>query len=153
MAGLEGHLRQVADVPRGHHHAARIRVRLQRLEDLGDLVDVAAVPGVPRTPLDAVHRTQLAVLVRPLVPDADPVVLEPGHVRRPREEPEEFADHRLEVHALRRDQREALGQVVAQLPSEHRASARAGAVTLGGALTHNARQQVLVLAVDDAHVS
>ena len=87
------------------------------------------------------------------IPDADPVVLEPGHVRRTRQEPEEFADHRLEVHTLRRDQREALGQVVAQLPPEHRASARAGTVTLGGALTHNARQQVLVLAVDDAHVS
>ena len=153
VAGLERHLRQIADVPRGYHHAARIRVRLQRLEDLGNLVDVATIPGIPRTPLDAVHRAQLAVLVRPLVPDADAIVLEPGHVRRTRQEPQEFADHRLEVHALRRDQREALRQVVAQLRPEHGTRARAGAVTLGGALAHNARQQVLVLAVDGAHVS
>ena len=153
VAGLKRHFAQVTDVPRGDHHATRIRVRLQGLEDLGDLVDAAAISGVPGTPLDAVHRAEVAVLVRPLVPDADAVLLEPGHVGGAGQEPQKLAHHRLEVHALRRDQRKALGQVVAQLRPEQGTRARAGAVTLGSAFGHDARQQVLVLAVDDAHVS
>ena len=48
------------------------------------------------------------------------------------------------MHALRGDEREALGQVEPQLPPEHAARARAGAVALDGAVLEHVAQQVFV---------
>ena len=153
VARLQRHLLQVADVPRRDHHAPRVGVGSKRLQHGGDLVDASAIPGVPRTPLHAVHRPEVAVLVRPLVPDADPVLLQPGHVRGAGQEPQELADDGLDVNVLRRDQREPPREVVAQLRAEDGTRARARAIPLRGSLAHDAREEILVLAVRACHVS
>src|SRR5256886_7142466 len=71
MAGHEPHALELTHVPGADHDAARIRVGPEPLDRLGDLVDGAPVGCRPGAPLAAVDRAELAVRIRPLVPDRD----------------------------------------------------------------------------------
>ena len=72
----------------------------------------------PSSPLD----------VRPLVPDAHTVFLQPSHVRLSAQEPEQLVDNGPKVKELRSDGGKAPLEVESQLTTEHTASAGAGAV-------------------------
>ena len=103
-------------------------------------------PGVfPGTPLGAVNRPQVPVLIRPFVPNAHPVLLEVTDVGVPGDEPQQFIDDGLEVHLLGRQQRETIGKVAAQLVAEHAARARSCAVFLVNAVLHHVAHQVKIL--------
>src|ERR1041384_1706295 len=80
----------------------------------------------PPPPLLAVDRTELAVLVGPLVPDRHAVLLQVAHVRVALQEPQQLVDDRLHVQLLGREQRKALREVETHLAAEHGARARAG---------------------------
>jgi hypothetical protein len=84
----------------------------------------------PAAPLHAVDRAEVAVGLRPLVPDRHAAFLQPLRVAVAAQEPQQFEDDGLEVHLLRRDQREALAQVETHLVAEHAFRAGAGAVGL-----------------------
>ena len=133
MAGHQSHLVELRDVPCGDQIAAGIRVILQSVERLLDLIDVLSVWGGPGAPLHAVDRAQLAVLIRPLVPDADLVLLKELNIGLAFEEPQKLAQHRMEVDLLGGQQREGLGQVIAQLRTKNGARAGAGAIAFGRA--------------------
>ena len=75
VAGRQGHLVDQRRVPGGDDQPARVRILLQHRHQVGDLVDVAAVRRRPGAPLVAIHRAEVAVLVGPLVPDRDAVLL------------------------------------------------------------------------------
>ncbi len=137
MAGRERHPVEFTDVPRAHEDAAGVRVVAQQVDGARDLVDVPAVGRRPGPPLASVHRAEFALPVRPLVPDRYALFLERVHVGLAAQEPQQFLDHGLDVHAFRRDQRKARGQVETQLPAEHGQGAGAGAVRLArAALAH-----------------
>src|SRR5690606_19440742 len=97
-----------------------------------------------------VDRAEITVGPGPLVPDRDAVVLQPARVPVAAQEPQQLVGHRAEVHLLRGDQREAVGQPVAQLVAEDRTRARAGPVRLAGPGVEHAAEQVLVLRVRHA---
>ena len=61
----------------------------------------------PGAPLLAVDRAQFAVRVRPFVPDADAVLLQPAHVGVAAQEPQQLVDDGLQVQLLGGDQRKA----------------------------------------------
>ena len=70
----------------------------------------------------------------------DAALLQPAHVGVAAQEPEQLVEDRLEVQLLGGEQREAVAEVEAQLPAEHRERAGAGAVGLArAALQHFAR--------------
>ena len=75
MAGHERHLSQIGDVPGRDDDPARVRVRLDLSDDFAYLINVFPVGRRPRPPLNPVNRTQFAVLIGPLVPDADIVLV------------------------------------------------------------------------------
>src|SRR6185312_7200692 len=108
MAGHEVHLLELPDVPGTDQDAAGIRIAAKLLERHADLIDAASVGRQPRAPLLAVDRPQLAALIGPLIPDADTLVMKPGDVGVPPQEPEQLADDRAQVDPLRRHQRESL---------------------------------------------
>ena len=108
MARHERHLLQLADVPGADDDAPRIRDCAQLLDDLRDLVDAAPVRRRPCAPLLAVDRPELAVLVRPLIPDGHAVLAQPGDVGLAAQEPQQLVDHRAHVDLLGGDEREAL---------------------------------------------
>jgi hypothetical protein len=145
VAGHQCHLVQLGHVPGAHDDAARVGVGLERLDHVADLVDVSAVRRGPAAPLHAVHRAQVAVLARPLVPDGHAALFEPVVVARPREEPQQLHDDGLEVHLLGGHQRKALFQVEPHLVAEHARGARAGPVRLVYALREHVAHEVFIL--------
>ena len=82
----------------------------------------------------AVHRPQVAVLVRPFVPDGYLVVVQVLDVGVARNEPQQLVDNGAQVHLLGGEQREAVGQIEAHLIAEHALRAHAGAVALHNAI-------------------
>ena len=75
VARRQRHFIQFTHVPGRDNDTARVRIIFQLVYDGRDLVDMAAVRGRPRAPLLAVDRTQVAVLISPLVPDGDIVFM------------------------------------------------------------------------------
>src|SRR5947208_4530018 len=74
MTGHQAHALELTHVPGADHDAARIRVAPEPLDGLGDLVDGASALCRPGTPLPAVDRAELPVLIRPFGPDRDAVL-------------------------------------------------------------------------------
>ena len=153
VTGQQRHLRQVGDVPGADDDPARVGIGLELLDDVGDLVDVTAVGCRPGAPLDAVHRTEIAIRTRPLVPDRDVALLQPARVAVAAQEPEQLEDDRAQVHLLGRDQREAFAQVETHLVAEDALRSGARAVGLGDAVVADVAQEVLVLRADRALAS
>ena len=120
MAGRQRHAIHVGHVPGANDQAPRVGIGADLLQQLRDLVDVASVGRRPAAPLVAVDRAEVAVRVRPLVPDRDAVGLEVRDVGVAAQEPEELVHDGLRVHLLRRQQRKPARQVEAHLVAEHR---------------------------------
>src|SRR5262249_34867024 len=146
MAGWERHLVELADVPGAHHVAAGIRVALQVFHDLRHLVDLAAVRRRPETPLPAIDWPEIAVFVRPLVPNCHAMLVEVTHVGRALQEPEQFVDDRFHVQLLGGDERKTLRQVKAHLAAEQAQGTGSGAVPFPHAEVANLRKKVEILA-------
>ena len=92
--------------------------------------------------MGAVDGAQFAIGVGPFVPDRHAVVLQPAHVGRALEEPQQFIDDGLDVDLLGRHQRKAVLQVEAHLVAEHGARAGAGAIGFVGAMFVDMAHQV-----------
>ena len=144
VAGGKRHAVELADVPSAHDDPARVRILAQLLDHASDLVDVTSVSGCPGAPLPAVYGAELALLVRPLVPDRDTPLLERADIRLAAQEPEQLFDHGLEVYALGRDEWKARGEVETQLLSEHRERAGARAIHFAGTVLTDVAHQVEV---------
>ncbi|MNR33628.1 hypothetical protein D3C85_1513130 [compost metagenome] len=105
---------------------------------------MAAIRGGPAAPLDAVDRSQVAVGVGPFVPDGDALVLHPLHVRFAAQEPQQLHGDGLEMDAFGGDQREAFGQVEADLAAEHAGGAGPCTVGFVRAMGHDIAQEVFI---------
>ena len=92
VARRQRHFIQLADVPCRDDDPAGVRVVFQLVHHRADLVDMAAVRRRPGTPLFAVDRPQVAILIRPLVPDGDVVLVQIGDVGVALQEPQQFMD-------------------------------------------------------------
>ena len=141
MAGRQCHPVQLAHVPCRDDNAARIRVVFDLLNRDLDLVDHAAIDGFPRAPLLAVHRAEIVVLVRPLVPDRDAILFEIFGIGAALQKPQQFVDDGFQVALLGGDQREALGEIKTHLVTEHAGGAGAGAVGFMGAVFQHVLHQ------------
>ena len=130
--------------------AATVRTVAQAVDHVIDLVNAAAVPGRPGPPLPAVHGAEVTAFRGPFVPDADTVLLQPGHVGIPVQEPDELIDDALQVQLLGGQQRKPVIEVAAELPPEHRQGAGAGAVVLAHAVVEDIPEKIQVLLHDQA---
>ena len=145
VTGRQGHLFDVGHVPRAYEQAARVGVALYLVDKLCYLVDAVAVGTAPRAPLLAVHGSEVAVGVGPLVPDGNTVVVQVLYVGVAFQEPQQLVDNGAQVQFLSGEQRETLVEVETHLVAEHAAGARARAVHLVGAVVHHMTEQVKVL--------
>src|SRR2546427_11978582 len=64
-----------------------------------------AAPG-PVPPLLSIDRPQVAILIRPLVPDGHLIFLQVANVSLAPQKPQQFVDDGTQVQFLRREQRE-----------------------------------------------
>ena len=93
----------------------------------------------------AVDGAQFAVLVGPIVPDGDALVVQGLDVGVAGEEPQKFVDDGFQVQLLGRQQRKAGAQVEPHLIAEDALGAGAGAVALEHAFGPDVTEQVEVL--------
>ena len=126
--------------------APGVGVAFDAFNQARDLVDAASIGRLPVPPLFSVDRTQIAILVRPFIPDRHAVFLQVANVRVALQEPQQFVDDRARVQFLGRQQREAVLQAKAHLPAEHRQRPGAGAVGLVVAVFEHMAHEVEVLA-------
>ena len=140
------HLFEFTHIPRRDNQAARIGVLPDLAHHFGNLVHHAPVRRGPRAPLFAVHRAEVAVLVRPLVPDGNTVILEILDVGVTLQEPQQLMDDGFHVALLGGDQREAVLQVEAHLVAEHADRAGAGAVGFFRAVGEHVLHQIEIWA-------
>lgn len=145
VARREGHLVKICHVPCVHDDPARVRITLQCLDHRLDLVDVLAVRCRPGAPLRTVDRSQVAVLISPLIPDLDVPLLQPAHVRVTAQEPDQLAKHSASVDLLRRHERKPLAQIEAHLMAEDTERASTCTVTLLDPLFEDLAHKVQVL--------
>ena len=115
VARRQGHLINETRIPRGNDVASGIRVGLDLLHQLGNLVGVGAVGVGPAAPLVAVHRSEVAVFVGPLVPNADAVVLEVLDVGVALQKPQQLVDDRTQVQLFGGQHRKAFLQIKTHL--------------------------------------
>ena len=104
------------------------------------------VRGEPGPPLLPVDRAKLPVLVRPLVPDMNPVLGEIAGVGVAGQEPQELVDDRLHVQLLGGDERKPLGQIEAHLVAEDGQRPGAGPIRLFHAFVEGETHEVEILA-------
>jgi len=81
VARRQRHLVEFAGVPRADNVPPAVRVVFQPVDQPVNLIHRAAIRCAPVAPLRAVHPAKVAVLVRPLVPNRHPVVIEILDVR------------------------------------------------------------------------
>ena len=126
VARREGHPADLRRVPGRDDVAAAVRVVTDVVDDAGDLVDGAADRGSPIPPLRAVHAAEVAVGVRPFVPDGDTVLIQIADVRFAAQKPEQLVDDGFEMQLLGCQQREAFREVEPRLRAEPGVGADAG---------------------------
>src|SRR5439155_16590028 len=87
MTGHQGHLRQLRHVPGADDQTAAIGRLFDLPDQLGDLVYRLSTRPLPAPPLLAIDRTQVAIGIRPFIPDADPMLIQIADIRIAAEEP------------------------------------------------------------------
>ncbi len=100
VARRKRHAVHLGHIPRRDNHASRVRIVFQLLHHLADLVDGTALLVGPCTPLVSVDGSKLAILVGPLVPNGDAMLLQPTDVGVATKEPQQLVDDGLEVEFL-----------------------------------------------------
>ena len=108
VAGGQGHTVHLRRIPGRDDVPPRVRIALERVQHLRELVDGMSVRSRPGTPLMAVDRTEVPVLVGPFVPDGYLVVVQVLDVGIALDEPQQFIDNRTQMQFLGRQQGKSL---------------------------------------------
>jgi len=119
VAWRQGHVVHIRRVPGRNNQAPGIRVGADFIQNPLDLVDHAAIGGGPAAPLFTIDGSEVAILVGPVVPDGNAIVLEIADIGVALQEPEQFDNDRTQVQLLGRDHRETVSQIKAHLAPEH----------------------------------
>lgn len=153
MTRRQCHFRKIGDVPRADDQTTRVRVRLDLLNDLCDLIVDCAIRTFPSPPLLAVDRPEVALWIRPFVPDRHLIVMEISDVRVAFQEPQKFVEDRARRELLRGNERETLGEMEPHLPAEDRERADTRPIVLSGAVGKDVLEKVEVLTHGKSSIS
>jgi len=130
MTGWECHAVHISGVPRGYDQPSAIRILFDHLHQYGDLIDASTIGCWPVAPLVTIYRTEVAIGIRPFVPDLHTVIPEVLDIGITFQEPEQFMDDTFGMQFFRGKQRETIGKVEPHLVAETAHRASAGAVFL-----------------------
>jgi hypothetical protein len=99
----------------------------------------------PVAPLLAIDRTQIAVFIRPFVPDAHLVFLQIADIPVAAQKPQQFVNDRAQMQLLGGEHWEIFPQIKPGLRAKHGIRARARAVGLELSVIEDVPQQIEVL--------
>ena len=94
MAGSEGHEVEFGGIPCRHHEAAAVGILFNVIHNSCDLIDRNAIRSAPVAPLRTINPAEVAILIRPLVPDRHIVFPQVADVCLALQEPEKLVDDR-----------------------------------------------------------
>src|SRR5207302_5589418 len=114
------------------------------LDDVVDLIYARAILAAPIHPLRAVDAAEIAIFVRPFIPDRDAMFTQKTYVRLAAQEPEQLVNDRFKMELLRGEERKIFPQIEPRLRAENgnRPDARAIRARLA-ALEHQAEEIVV----------
>ena len=142
VTGGQGHFVDLGHIPCRHNHSTRVGIVFQLIEHILYLVDGTTIIIGPRTPLVTINWTKLAILVGPLVPDANAMVLQIFYVGVALKKPQQLVDDTFKVELLGGEQGETIVEIIATLGTKDADGACTGAVALLGAFGKDAVQDV-----------
>ena len=120
VARRQRHPLNLRGVPRVHDQAPALRIFFDLRDDIVDLIDAHAILAAPIAPLRAVNAPEVAMFIRPLVPNRHAVLVEITNVGVAAQEPEQLVDDRFEMQLLCREQRKIFAQIKPRLRAEDR---------------------------------
>ena len=112
---------------------------------IGNLIDGFAICPAPISPLSAVDPAEIAIFIRPFVPDRNAVFIEIADVRIAPQEPKQFVDDGLEMELLCGEHRKAFPYVDSSLRAEDRKRSGAGAIVALFPVIENKTEQFVIL--------
>lgn len=80
MAGWEGHVIYVGHIPGADEVSSAVWFGFDLMDEVFDLVDFSSFSIGPVSPLVAVDRAKVSILIRPLVPNRTPIFFQPGDI-------------------------------------------------------------------------
>src|SRR5262245_56014458 len=104
----QGHLLDLAYIPRADDQPTAVRVGSDLLDHVINLMDGTPFRRAPVAPLRPIDPAQVSVSIRPLIPDAHPMLVEPANVRISTQKPKQLVDDGLEMELLGGEDRETL---------------------------------------------
>src|SRR5690606_35782347 len=104
------------------------------------LIHAFAIRPEPRSPLIAIHRPQLSVLISPFIPDSDTVFFQIGDVRFSFQKPQQLVDDGSQVQFFDGKYRKPYAQIKAHLISETPQGSGAGTVAFLYSVVQNVIQ-------------
>lgn len=144
MAGCQCHVSDIANIPGGDDHPAAVGIGADGLHHLADLIDGLAIGSGPTAPLMAIHRAQVPVFIRPLIPDPDAMVLQVLHICISFEEPKQFVDNGFDVEFFGGQHGESLLQIHPHLVPECADRSGTGPIVLLNAVIEYMSEEILI---------
>lgn len=132
-------------VPGGDNKASAVGIFFDVLDNAFDLVDRVAVWCFPVSPLRAINAAEVAVFIRPFIPDRNVVFAQIADVCVTFKEPEEFVDDGAEVEFFCGEKRESLIQIKSFLGAKDRIGAGAGAIAFESSFFQNESKKAVIL--------
>ena len=145
VAGREGHLLDLTNIPGADDEPPAVRILFNLLDDLIDLVDAAAIDRAPITPLRAIDATEIAIGIGPFIPNSHAVLIQIFDVRVSSKEPEQFVNDRFEMEFFGGESGKTILERKASLGAEDGISSGASAVGLEFAVVQNQAEQIEIL--------
>ena len=145
MTRRQRHALNFARIPRADDEPAAVGIFFDLRDDVVNLVERAAIGGAPVGPLRAIDSTEIAVLVRPFVPDGHAVIIEPFDVRVAAQKPEQLVENGFGVDLFGGEQRKRIAQRTPDLRAEQGIGAGARAVRFELPVVEDVPEQIEVL--------
>ena len=144
VARRQGHFIDQSWIPCGHNQAARVGIFLDLFHHIGNLVDMATVGCGPAAPLVAVNRAQIAIFIRPFIPNGNVVVFQVFDVGIAFEKPKQLMNNRAQMQFFGSQQRKAFTQIKTHLVTKHGTRAGAGTVGFVDTIVENMAHKVVI---------
>ena len=145
MAWGECHEMELARIPSGYHQAAAIGIFFDVLDHAGDLIDRDPLRSAPVAPLGSIDAAEIALFIRPLIPNRDLIFPEVSGVRIALKEPKKLVNDRAQVEFFGCEDGKALIQIKPLLSTENRIRAGARAVAFETTLVQNKAKEAVIL--------
>src|ERR1019366_1950788 len=137
MTRRQCHSCNLGRIPRTYDQASRIGITLDFINQPLYLISCFSVCPLKRAPLFPIHRPQFSLLIGPLIPDMDVVLLQIVYVGIALQKPEQFINNGSCMQLLCGHKWEACTQIEAHRMAENAQGSGSCAVLFSGSFCAN----------------